>query len=165
MFILDLKTQVSDQFRLKLKNDALSFDYTHYVSFTGKKKHLGYCAVGDWYDAREMIGNIPFNPTGMVFTKFKAGDFISAHVDDQQTRVSCLSIPILPSLKYFAPVQFLDSIEEPNNVLYTHFYSKHPTVLNTKSIHQMFNNTKYDRYMFQVMYSEPIESFLPYVKK
>lgn len=163
MNVLEFKKRISPGFRKKLRFHALISTYSSYISLKGTQVGLEW-AHADYIDASELTNNIPFTSTGQYFTKFKANNFIDPHVDDHSTRTSCLSIALSPSLDIFAPVLYYDKFGDDAVITETYHYTTNPVILNTTLVHAMYNNDN-DRYIFQIQYQEPIDSFLTYAEQ
>ena len=162
MNVIEFKKTTSPALLKKLKFHALISTYTSYVSLKGIKVGLEW-AHADHIDASELIGHIPFTPTGQFFTRFQAGNFIEPHVDDHATRTSCLSVALAPTLEKFAPVMYYDKFGDDAIITQIYHYTAHPVILNTTKVHAMYNNEN-DRYIFQIQYNQPINDFITYAR-
>lgn len=160
MNVLEFSHCISDELKAKLLEGALSAKYTHHITSWGEVIGLEWADASN-VDASELTNLIPFTPNGQLFIKFNAGEHIDLHIDDTPSRVSCLSVALLPSYDKFTPVNYYNSMDADAELVETYYYNEHPVVLNTMAVHAVFD-VKYDRYMFQLMYTNPIEDFVKY---
>ena len=160
MNVLEFKKNISSALRASLVSKALVANYNTNVSLKGTRVGLEWADAGD-IDASEMIDYIPYQPTGQIFTLFRAGNHISRHIDDSSNRTSCLSIALLPSLDKFAPVTYYESLASDSPITEIYHYTIYPVILNTMNVHAMYNN-EHNRYVFQVQYAEPIDAFVQF---
>jgi hypothetical protein len=163
MNVLEINFNIGNSLYSQLQSQALNAVYTCYVSQRNNSTQVQFSRIYDDPEIEQLAKQLPFPPFGFMFLKIGANAIVDLHVDDSKMRSSCLTIGLSPVFENMAPLEYYNSVTKPNHKTQTYFYNKNPVVINTQLPHTVVNNN-FDRYTFQIMYSNSIEEFMPFAK-
>ncbi len=165
----ELDFQFDDKLRLKLLQQAKENTFKYHQSILSKQKtNYEVCSTYDnqlsvsaeMLEAKKIITDMLCEPATMNFIRLKPKTDMVPHIDAHHTKHrNCVLLTLLApdNMPHETRLEFYD---ENKNVVHTHHYTKKSLLATTDTLHNAFNETDYDRYSFQMSFTQSIKDLL-----
>ena len=169
MYCHELDFEFDANLRAKLLQQAKANTFKYHQSILSKQKtNYEVCSTYDdqltvskeMLEAKEIITKLMCAPATMNFIRLKPNTDMVPHIDAHHTKHrNCVLLTLLApdDMPQETRLAFYD---ENKNVAHTHLYSKKSLLATTDTLHNAFNETNYDRYSFQMSFTQSIKELL-----